>query len=91
MDNERVELRTAEAKKLIRRLDSFAMQLREKIAVQKGQLEIVEDLLKYSRESIIEVEAEENLAAKKSAERASMRGVKTPKPRKRRGDKDGER
>jgi hypothetical protein len=87
MSEERIELRTAESRKLIRRLDGFAMQLREKIAVQKGQLEIVEDLLKYSRESVDTVVAEEEMITQKEEERESMQGVKTPKPRKKRGEK----
>lgn len=87
MSEERIELRTAESRKLIRRLDGFAMQLREKIAVQKGQLEIVEDLLKYSRESVDTVVEEEETITRKAEERESMQGVKTPKPRKKRGEK----
>lgn len=90
MSEERIELRTAESKKLIRRLDGFAAQLREKIAVQRGQLEIVEDLLKYSRESVDAVIKEEETISKKASERESMRGVKTPKPRKKRGVENGE-
>ena len=86
MTEDRIDLRTAESRKLLRRLEGFSFQLREKIAVQKGQLEIVDDLVKNVRESIDDIETEENLIIKKAAERESMRGVKTPKRRRKKGE-----
>lgn len=83
MTEDRIELRTADSRKLLRRLDAFSLQLRDKISVQKGQLEVIEDIVKQVRESIDEVETEENLIIKKAAEREAMRGVKTPKRKKR--------
>jgi hypothetical protein len=85
MTEDRIDLRTASSRKLLRRLESFSLQLREKIAVQKGQLEIVDDVVKQLHESISEVEVEENLIVKKAAEREAMQGAKTPK-RKKRGE-----
>ncbi len=85
MVDDRIDLRTAESRKLLRRLEGFSLQLREKIAVQKGQLEIVDDLVKNVKESIDSIEVEENLIIKKAAERESMRGTKTPK-RKKKGE-----
>lgn len=82
MTEDRIDLRTAESRKLLRRLEGFSLQLREKIAVQKGQLEIVDDLVKNIREAIDDIEVEENLIIRKAGERESMRGVKTPKRRK---------
>ena len=86
MTEDRIDLRTASSRKLLRRLESFSSQLREKIAVQKGQLEIVEDVVKQLRASIDEVEVEENLIIKKAAEREAMCGAKTPKRKKKRGE-----
>lgn len=83
MTEDRIDLRTAESRKLLRRLESFSLQLKEKITVQKGQLEIVDDLVKNLKETIDDIEVEENLIIKKAADRLSMRGVKTPKRRKR--------
>jgi hypothetical protein len=83
MTEDRIDLRTAESRKLLRRLEAFSLQLREKIAVQKGQLEIVDDLVNNVKESIDCVEVEENLIIKKAVERDAMRGAKTPKRKKR--------
>ncbi len=83
MTEDRIDLRTAESRKLLRRLEGFSLQLREKITTHKGQLEIVDDLVKNLKETIDDIETEENLIIKKAAERESMRGVKTPKRRKR--------
>ena len=83
MTEDRIDLRTADSRKLLRRLDAFSLQLRDKISVQKGQLEVIEDIVKQIRQSINDVEEEENLLLKKAKEREGMRGVKTPKRKKR--------
>jgi len=82
MTESRLDIRTAETKKMICKLTSFLDRLREKIVFQQGQVEVVEDILKQLSESVEDVTREEEALARKEQERKDMQGVKTPKRKK---------